>query len=80
MHTEIHHDSGPARLACWTTDHDLPFEPAFISLLITQFLGAANDNILKQVLTFMVATGGLWGHPFGRHGLGEVANRLLASA
>lgn len=35
------------------------FSRGFISLLITQFFGAVNDNILKQVLTFMVATG-LW--------------------
>ncbi|CAN5155160.1 hypothetical protein BH23VER1_BH23VER1_22600 [soil metagenome] len=32
----------------------------FVGLLITQFLGAANDNILKGVLSFGVAVGGIW--------------------
>lgn len=32
----------------------------FICLNITQFLGAANDNILKQLLVFGLAMGGLW--------------------
>lgn len=39
----------------------------FVSLLVTQFLGAANDNILKQVLVFMV-TGGLWANALGPGG------------
>ncbi len=39
----------------------------FLSLLVTQFLGAANDNILKQVLVFMV-TGGLWANALGPGG------------
>ena len=46
------------------------FSPSYISLLATQFFGAANDNILKQVLTFMVATG-IWSGAFGRDGLGQ---------
>ena len=29
----------------------------FLALLVTQFFGAANDNVLKQVLIFMVGTG-----------------------
>ena len=33
------------------------FNRSFVSLLGTQFLGAANDNILKQVIIFMIATG-----------------------
>lgn len=45
------------------------FNPAYISLLLTQFFGAANDNILKQCLTFMVATG-IWSGDFGANGLG----------
>ena len=46
------------------------FNRAYTSLLATQFFGAANDNILKQVLTFMVATG-IWSGRFGWNGLGE---------
>lgn len=42
----------------------------YVSLLATQFFGAANDNILKQCLTFMVATG-IWSGPLGPNGLGE---------
>lgn len=44
----------------------------FLSLLCTQFFGAANDNILKQVLTFMVATG-LWAQQLGAGGQAYVA-------
>ena len=44
--------------------------PGYITLLATQFFGAANDNILKQCLTFMVATG-IWSGSFGRNGLGD---------
>ncbi|MDA0660571.1 MAG: MFS transporter [Planctomycetota bacterium] len=50
---------------------------AFTSLLVTQFLGAGNDNILKQVLVFMVATGGLWDHNFGREGLGKGGQSIV---
>lgn len=42
----------------------------FLSLLVTQFFGAANDNVLKQVLTFMIATG-IWSQGLGEGGLGE---------
>lgn len=34
----------------------------FLSLLFTQFFGAANDNVLKGVLTFMVIDGAWKGH------------------
>jgi len=44
----------------------------FVSLLVTQFFGAANDNILKQVLTFMVATG-IWAQALGEGGQAYVA-------
>ncbi len=44
----------------------------FVSLLVTQFFGAANDNILKQVLIFMVGTG-LWAGALGRGGEGYIA-------
>ncbi|MFG0328907.1 MAG: MFS transporter [Phycisphaerales bacterium] len=44
----------------------------FVSLLVTQFLGAANDNILKQILIFMV-TKGLWQNALGDGGQGYIA-------
>ena len=53
------------------------FSRGFFSLLATQFLGAANDNILKQVLIFMVSTGGLWNNPLGRQGLGTQGGQAL---
>ncbi|WP_162006742.1 MFS transporter [Roseimaritima sediminicola] len=40
----------------------------FASLLVTQFFGAANDNILKFVLTYMVITGGVWADQLGKGG------------
>jgi len=40
----------------------------FLSLVITQFFGAANDNLLKGVLSFGVATGGLWAARLGAGG------------
>jgi acyl-[acyl-carrier-protein]-phospholipid O-acyltransferase/long-chain-fatty-acid--[acyl-carrier-protein] ligase len=43
----------------------------FLSLLGTQFLGAANDNILKGVLTFMVIDGA-WAGRLGAGGQGIV--------
>ncbi len=40
----------------------------FICLNVTQFLGAANDNILKQLLVFGLAMGGLWEGVLGSGG------------
>ena len=40
----------------------------FVALLGTQFLGAANDNILKGVLTYMVIAGGVWAGRLGAGG------------
>lgn len=40
----------------------------FMSLVATQFFGAANDNIIKGVLTFMVITGGIWAGKLGPGG------------
>ncbi len=37
----------------------------FYSLNVTQFCGAANDNILKQLLIFGVAAGGIWADKLG---------------
>ncbi|MDA0974787.1 MAG: hypothetical protein O2927_02365, partial [Planctomycetota bacterium] len=44
----------------------------FASLLVTQFFGAANDNILKGVLAFAVAAGGIWAASLGDGGQGWV--------
>lgn len=43
------------------------FNRGFVSLLCTQFLGAANDNLLKQLMVFMVATG-IWADTLGAGG------------
>lgn len=44
----------------------------FLSLLVTQFFGAANDNIIKQVVIFMVTTG-VWRNRLGDGGQAYVA-------
>lgn len=41
------------------------FTPGFVSLLGVSFLGAANDNLLKQILMLMVVSGGLWANALG---------------
>ena len=41
------------------------FSKGFISLIAVSFFGAANDNILKQILTLMVVGGGLWANRLG---------------
>lgn len=48
------------------------FKRGFASLLVVQFFGAANDNILKQVLIFMVGTG-IW-----KAALGEGSEGIIA--
>lgn len=40
----------------------------FVCLNVTQFLGAANDNILKQLLVFGLAMGGVWNGVLGPGG------------
>lgn len=42
-------------------------KPGFLALIVTQFFGAANDNILKGILTFMVVDG-LWRGQLGTGG------------
>lgn len=44
----------------------------FVALLATQFLGAANDNVMKGVLGFAVAAGGVWSGALGPGGQGWV--------
>jgi MFS family permease len=53
-------------------NHRPLFNRGFISLLTTQFFGAANDNTLRQVLTLMV-TGGLWKEALGAGGQAYIA-------
>ena len=40
--------------------HERLWTRGFVGLAITQFLGAANDNILKFILTMMVVQQGIW--------------------
>ncbi len=40
----------------------------FLSLTVAQFFGAANDNLLKTILVFCVASGGVWHGPLGDGG------------
>lgn len=47
------------------------FKRGFLSLIVTQFFGAANDNILKGVLTFMVIDGA-WQGRLGAGGQGVI--------
>lgn len=44
----------------------------FRALLASQFCGAVNDNILKQMLVLMVVVGGLWSGDLGPGGQGIV--------
>jgi len=43
------------------------------ALLVAQFMGAANDNILKALLSFAVVTGGMWSGRLGQGGHGLIA-------
>lgn len=45
----------------------------FLSLIITQFFGAMNDNLLKGLLIFMVVEGQPWSDVLGKGGEGIVA-------
>lgn len=47
--------------------------PGFLSLLGISFFGAANDNILKQILTLMVVVGGIWENRLGEGTVGVVS-------
>jgi len=49
------------------------FQRGFLSLIVTQFFGAANDNLLKGVLSFGVALGGYWAGELGEGGQGYVS-------
>ena len=49
----------------------------FLSLVLTQFFGVANDNLLKQVLTFGLAAAGIWKGTLGEGGQSYVAAALV---
>ena len=49
----------------------------FISLVVTQFFGVVNDNLLKQVLTFGLAMAGVWKGALGEGGQSWVAVALV---
>lgn len=49
------------------------FNRGFSALLVTQFFGAVNDNILKQVIILAVASGGIWASQLGDGGQAYVA-------
>jgi acyl-[acyl-carrier-protein]-phospholipid O-acyltransferase/long-chain-fatty-acid--[acyl-carrier-protein] ligase len=44
------------------------FTKGFLSLSLAQFFGAVNDNLLKGVLSFAVASNGLWSETLGKGG------------
>ncbi len=48
----------------------------FAALIVTQFFGAANDNILKTILSFMVVADGIWPDKLGPGGHGWVSQCL----
>jgi predicted MFS family arabinose efflux permease len=57
---------------------DLPSNRrGFLSLNVTQACGAANDNILKQVIIFGLASGGIWADQLGE-GAQAIASLCLA--
>jgi MFS family permease len=49
------------------------FKPGFASLMFTQFFGAMNDNLLKGILAFGVAAGGVWANQLGTGGQAYVS-------
>jgi MFS family permease len=65
---EAGRDKATATAAAAASDHPRGFS----ALLVTQFFGAANDNVLKGVLAFAVAAGGVWSEALGPGGQGWV--------
>lgn len=49
----------------------------FVSLVVTQFFGVINDNLLKQVLSFGLAAAGVWSGVLGEGGHSWVAMALV---
>ncbi len=58
-------DSALDSVALHTANNDRLLTRGFVSLLSISFFGAANDNILKQILMLMVVAGGLWANRLG---------------
>lgn len=67
--TEVQHRATHTSAATGLADR------GYLSLIHTQFFGAGNDNILKQCLIFMIATGGIWAGRLGPGG--QVVPALL---
>ena len=64
--------SSSADGAMWRASPSAIHPSGFSALIVTQFFGAANDNILKGVLGFAVASGGIWAASLGEGGQGWV--------
>mgnify|MGYP006282449035 CR=1 FL=1 len=48
------------------------FTKGFNALLVTQFLGAANDNLLKQLIALQLVAPGIWAGAMGDGGQGAI--------
>ena len=77
MESSIVHDQPPGPAAA--DDASFRSVRGFASLVVTQFLGAVNDNILKGVLIYMVIDGS-WTGRLGEGGQGIVSLCLTLSA
>lgn len=62
----------PAPREGWRASPSSIHPSGFSALIVTQFFGAANDNIMKGVLAFAVAAGGVWASSLGDGGQGWV--------
>ena len=60
--------SASALLSGTTQPSDKLMNRGYLSLLVAQFLGAANDNVLKQCLTLMMVGAGIWKDELGPGG------------
>ena len=56
-----------------TQSQTLNKKKGLTALLVAQFMGAANDNILKAILGFAVITEGIWAGKLGEGGQGLIA-------
>jgi acyl-[acyl-carrier-protein]-phospholipid O-acyltransferase/long-chain-fatty-acid--[acyl-carrier-protein] ligase len=58
-------ESKPKPVSPAAEKQDRLFTRGFVALLNVSFFGAANDNVLKQILMLMVVAGGLWANRLG---------------
>ena len=65
MNLEQPLESRPESVSPAAKKTDRLFTRGFLALLNVSFFGAANDNILKQILMLMVVAGGLWANRLG---------------